>query len=757
MPLVATHIRPSHRQGQHRLLETGTKHEVCLHTTLNHPEQLSLNRLFHWSYRYKSAPHVVVVSGVPGIGKTTMFQKLICDWANGKFYQRFAFIFYFHFEDLNSLDNSSLQSMILHQYPYLESQLEEILKDPNKLLFIFDGFDEYAEKVNFKSRRLCGNIEQAEDVGTLVVSLVRQSLLKGCSIILASRPDKLAEADMSVFRRVVEITGFLFKERKLYFESFFMNKELSDRAFDFVKQNGVLETFCYLPSFCQIICTVMSTFFDGQEATKDQPLPKTLTQLFVAFVANILSKQSSGNARDLLTSIGSMAEHGIMNHITRFEKQTLLRFNVDTTSEILPSFMKESKKAPNLFSFPYPMIQDFLGALTHYICYSPEKLQNSLEKVDSYNDKRGQIFVCFLCGLSDVTTRAILKPLLGDLSSNAAQDVLTWHQRSIPRALDTNSTSQEEKMKLLNTCFRLFETQNRKFILECLGQCKKFYFFDVHLTPLDCTVLTFILESCGENEELCLNDSALTRRNIAILAPSLHTVHSLSFSNSRMMSNDAVQSLASALSHPESKIHGMWLSMDGLTDRSCSYLGPAIRKNQSLRKLSLAYNELEGPHFCDLMEALSDPACKIEELYLNNAHLTDSSCPALLSGIRGNRSLKILNLSFNPLAGPHIDDLMSALSSPTCNIEQLWLEGISLTNEHLPSLVALSNNTHLTQLELSHNDDITDAGVDDLKELLLKSPSLRFLCIFLFHALSDETRKVFSELKAQKPGLDVWC
>ncbi|PIO30456.1 hypothetical protein AB205_0221030 [Aquarana catesbeiana] len=67
------------------------------------------------------------------------------------------------------------------------------------------------------------------------------------------------------------------------------------------------------------------------------------------------------------------------------------------------------------------------------------------------------------------------------------------------------------------------------------------------------------------------------------------------------------------------------------------------------------------------MEALS--TSQIEELQLGNNHLTDSSCPHLASGIRNNQTLRILNLSGNNLEGPYFRDLMEALT--TSQIEEL--------------------------------------------------------------------------------------
>ncbi|CAI9609733.1 unnamed protein product, partial [Staurois parvus] len=98
-----------------------------------------------------------------------------------------------------------------------------------------------------------------------------------------------------------------------------------------------------------------------------------------------------------------------------------------------------------------------------------------------------------------------------------------------------------------------------------------------------------------------------------------------------------------------------------LTDSSCPHLASGIRNNPTLRTLGLSWNNLEGPHFRDLMAALT--TSRIEELQLSYNHLTDSSCPHLASGIRNNPTLRTLNLSGNNLGGPHFRDLMAALTT----------------------------------------------------------------------------------------------
>ncbi|XP_075699610.1 NACHT, LRR and PYD domains-containing protein 12-like [Rhinoderma darwinii] len=676
-------------RSENELIRTGVKHEEYLMKKQNELQRIYPNKMFRWCHRSRLVPHMVMVSGVPGVGKTTLMQKFVCDWVKGDLYQRFSFVFFFKFRELNRLDKVSLETMILHQYSHLQEQLGIILQDPEKLLFIFDGLDETIHKVDFSSRPLCFNPKQPEHCGQIVVSLVRKSLLNGCSVLMTSRPTKLASINCEVFQQIVEITGFFPEERRMYFEIFFPNQELSEKAFNYVKQHDTLYTFCYLPSYCWIICTVLSKSF--QLTSSDQQvslLPKTVTQLFAIFVANILSNHSlhKSDAQKLLQSIGWMAEHGVMNHMIIFDERDLDSFDVDNKSKLLSSFLMESG-GPVTYSFLHLTVQEFFSALVHYTDYSPEKLQKSLKEAKSYSDGRGEIFLRFLCGLSDGSTRSILAGYLEKQAAQASRDVITWLKNFI---LEEQSLveSEDKKRRLLRTFFYLYETRNKALVQESLKSHTSLDLSGVHMSALDCAVLAFILETCTNIEELNLHGCSLQTEGLGRLAPVLHNLQNLRLGNNH------------------------------LPDTSCIQLASVIRNNRSLKKLFLPGNSLSGPHLRDLMEDLSSPDCGIEELHLGANELLDTSCIQLASVIRNNRSLKILDLSRNSLSGPHLRDLMEALSSPDCGIEELHLGGNDLPDTSCIQLAyGIRNNLSLKKLVLSGNR-LSGPNLSDLMEAL---------------------------------------
>ncbi|XP_071971168.1 NACHT, LRR and PYD domains-containing protein 3-like [Engystomops pustulosus] len=712
---------------ENELIKTGLKHDECLKKNKNEFQHISPDKIFRWCHESRLVPHMVMVSGVPGIGKTTLMQKFVYDWVKGDLYQRFSFVFFFKFRELNRLDKASLETMILGQYPYLWKELGNILQDPEKLLFIFDGLDESNHTMDFTSHHLCSDPKEPKNCGQIVVSLVRKSLLNGCSVLMTSRPTRLASIDCKVFHRIVEIIGFFPKQRQTYFENFFPNLELAEKAFTYVKQNDTLYTFCYLPSYCWIICTVLSKSF--QPTSNDQQvslLPKTVTQLFAIFVANILSNHSleKSGAQKLLQSIGWLAEHGVMNHRVIFDHRDLNTFFLDNKSKLLSSFLIESAE-PVTFSFLHLTVQEFFSAFVYYAEYSPEKLQKSLTRAMSYPDGRCEIFLRFLCGLSDASTRSILTEYLDKQADQASREVITWLKNLILEEQGPKK-GKDKKQHLLRIFFYLFETRNKVLVQESLQSYVRIDLSGVHMSAVDCTVLAFIMETCTYIEDLDLTGCSSGLEGLERLAPALHNLNYLSFS-----AND-------------------------LQETSCIHLASVLRNNPSLKILDLSDNRLSGPHFRDLMEALSSPACRIEALFLSSCYLQDVSCTHLASGIRNTPSLKILELSNNRLAGPYLSDLMDALSSPVSRIETLYLDGNDLPNASCTQLASVvKTNLSLKTLYL-YNNRLSGPRLSDLVEAL-SDPACRIQEIRMGdNGFTEEEEEELQKLETRKPKMKLY-
>ncbi|KAM4662857.1 NACHT, LRR and PYD domains-containing protein 12-like [Discoglossus pictus] len=702
LDLIVVSSHKFRKRNQHEVIETGGIHEHYLQKAESRLERITPDRLFRWCHRAGGVPHSVIVSGVPGVGKSTLLQKFVYDWVNGKLYQRFAFIFFFKFRKLNKFSELkvSLESMILEEYPHLESKLGDILEEPDKLLFIFDGLDESSHQIDCKSSRLCTDPKHQENLSVIVISLVKQSLLKGCTVLMTSRPTRMASVETGVFQRISEIMGFFPKQREMYFNNFFGNTELAQKAFSYVRENGTLYTFCYIPSYCWIICTVLSMCFKSTAAKQEQLielLPKTVTQLFVTFITNMFSNHSQKiqNARKLLTSIGWMAEHGVMKHVLVFDDKDLSSFNVNKSSPLLSNFMIESIEHPSVtHTFFHLTIQEFFAALVHYLDYHPEKLQKALDEAKYFEDGRCEIFLRFICGLSDSSTRSPLRTFLGELSTKASKQVIDWLKESMKQDVKPE-WDDGVKRKTLNMFAYLFESRNKALVSDIIGPNSNFDFSEFHLAPLDCTVLGFILEACGEVEVVDLDSCFIQTEGLERLRSKLHRV----------------------------------------------------------KELSLCNNDLKDADVSLLSSIINHPKCSIQRLSLRNNSLTETSCSPLASAISENTSLRELDLSKNRLAGPDFPDLMKALSRPECRIENLSLQENKLTHEHTEFLLALSKNNHLTHLNLSYNF-FSDIAFGNIKDLILRSTTLKEIRLGV-NDFSDQVEADLMQLQHHRAGLNI--
>ncbi|KAE8588622.1 hypothetical protein XENTR_v10022642 [Xenopus tropicalis] len=697
LDLIVVSSQHFRSRPQHELIVTGGIHEHYLQRAQSNLERISPNRLFRWCHRKRCVPQAVLVSGVPGVGKTTLMQKFVYDWANGNLYQRFAFVFSFKFRDLSNKEELSLAQMIVDEYPYLHSQLERILQNPKHLLFIFDGLDESKDQIDLKQNQLCTNPRSMQTVSAIVSSLVRQSLLPGCSVLITSRPTRLATVETSVFNRISEIMGFFPKEREKYFLHFFRDYTMGEKAFHYVRENGMLYTFCYIPSYCWIICTVLSMCFRAQRANSAQTvefLPKTVTQLYASFISNILANHCQAGTIDknFLISIGRMAEYGVNSRILSFTKEDLDGFSVDASSHLATSFVMESGQPPHVsYSFLHLTIQEFMAALGYYLDYSPEGLQKALEEAKSTEDGRGEIFLRFISGLSDSSTRSLLKPYVGDLSAPAAKHVISFLQKSIP---NLNSQNPDNR-KVLNVFACLTESRNKVLVSSSIGLNRQLDFRDFYLAPLDCTVLAFILESCRETELLDLGACFIQTEGLERISAALHTVTDVRLANNNLRDED-VQCIYSILTHPQCRIQRLSLRNNGLTELSCLPLALAVSENTSLRDLDLSKNKLAGEDFYKLLEVLSAPMCRIERLALQEAKLTP---------------------------------------------------------QYAASLLCLTNNPNLTHLNISSNF-FGDAGYPHIKEFILIHPSLKEIRVGL-NDFSEATEGNLQQLQTRRPDVAI--
>nr|XP_028566458.1 NACHT, LRR and PYD domains-containing protein 12-like [Podarcis muralis] len=652
-------------------------------------ERITPDRLFRWCYRSGRAPHFVMVSGVAGVGKSTLAQKFVFDWATGKHYQKFTFVFFFKFRDLNAVgEKTSLESLIQREYPYLHSKLDTILQEPQKLLFIFDGLDESNSNLDLgRKAEFCAQPGDVKPVGVIVASLLKEKLLKGCSALLTSRPSNLARLERGVLHRVASIVGFLSQEREKYFHNFFGEAAVAKEALAHVRESQVLYTLCYNPSYCWITCTALQPCFTS-EAGQTHPLPKTVTQLFVSYIRHVMVNHTKElpereRAWKMMIQLGWLAEYGLQHRTLLFDQAQLEAFNVDS-SPLVKTFLVENIQSATstpvvTYSFVHLTVQEFFAALVHYLDFKEGNFGYIMAAVQEAQGGEYEIFLRFLSGLSQFATRAPLEALLGKFSAETARQVIDWILKTDCSDFLQMERPLDGKKRTLNFLNLLFEAHNKLLVCEALGGDgdASMDFSELYLMPVDCVILAYVLSCCGKIDLLNLDTCFIQNEGLQRLSLELHRIRELRLCNNDL-SNPSTKELVSILKHKECRLEILSLAKNALTGQCCKDLSLALLENWTLLNLDLSKNKLQDQGLSDLLKVFRSPESRIQKLVIQENALSDGSFEALCSALADNTSLRYLDVSGNPFTDMCAEDVHTLiLTCPALTEIRLNLSDIS--------------------------------------------------------------------------------
>ncbi|XP_038657025.1 NACHT, LRR and PYD domains-containing protein 3-like [Scyliorhinus canicula] len=592
------------RLVEHELLSRGKDHEEWQQKYIaSDLEKIRIEQLFRSSFGHNSLCGTSVVSGVAGIGKTTMVQRIVHEWAAGKIYPQFHFVFHFTFRNLNAIKGRrSLDELVLDIYPYLENTITDIWMRPEHLLLVFDGLDEFQHTIDFTGRAASGNICSRPDcrceVSEIVRCLVQQQLLKGCSVLVTSRPTALGSLEKANINLWAEILGFLADERKNYFRVFFGNEELANKVFKYVEENEILYTMCYNPAYCWIMCSTLGPLFT-QPGGK-QSLPKTVTQLFSNYVYNLLKnhRRDVADQRMVLLRLGELAYQGVSKRVIVFNEDHFGQHQLEPsrfTSGFMMEILEKDDAAKNVvYTFLHLTIQEFLAALAHYLSPKHKNMFELLPCAFKKDDGRFEIFIRFVVGLSASTSSRQLEEILGPLSHHTTCQVIDWLQLNVQAEIK-NMDRNAGKRQLLNIFHYLAESQNRALVRKTVGSVERLTFGDsnpqnaLRLNPLDCAVLSHVLQLCETMEELNLEKCYIQTEGVKRLAPAVHKCKVLRL-NHNHIGDTGVKLLSVSLLREDCKTQKLDLQDNNLTAACIEDLRSAFSVNQSLTMLYLDGN-----------------------------------------------------------------------------------------------------------------------------------------------------------------------
>ena len=346
----------------------------------------------------------ILVVGQPGIGKTTLLQRITRSWAHDKALSSCWILLHIVLRDLVLLQHAPNLTTFLSFMgritlpPDIETFVLE--SDGKGLCFTADGLDEYPagyeDKTNFIFSELIGP-EQKYNIK-----------LPQSTVVISSRPE-VASRVWDMFDEHVEVLGFGDDQINEYIQA----KYGEDKSFlKYLDDHPHIKHTCYIPLHLAMLVYLKDSLPDRTD------LPETETEVYEQFIIHTLiwdfcskDRTSSCSQKNTLptslSNIDESSEFGILLfHIANLscigiQKRQSIFTEVEPvlqhTNSSLLVVDKMGVLQPTTYSFPHLTIQEFLAAF-YFNTYMNQQEQKRV-LVEYSKQPRRYVFWKFCCGL----------------------------------------------------------------------------------------------------------------------------------------------------------------------------------------------------------------------------------------------------------------------------------------------------------------------------------------------------------------------
>ena len=735
-------------RAQHKFSKNMDRHEIYDVYMKIPPTSLRLEDIKDIFYPNKDTkgviPRRILVIGRPGIGKTVLTEKIICDWANGidEYYSgKIALFFKFRWFNLDELANLSLKEF-LHiaitsvSGEMFESIYEEITKQPQKVILIFDGLDEF-------NGNLFGYLDQSQvipnDPNTrmyavnLFIKIFSGSFLKGATVLVTSRPTTTDFCFKLNFNRNVEIIGFTKNKIEEYVNRFCDNINRSDlkpKIWNHINSSSELLNLCYIPGNCFVLCVTLSGYLSGQESDA-VALPTTLTELYQAAIAHFEKhhrRNVEGNSdaaetlkKLQLISFRGMEEGQLIFNQDDFDEHMRMSGLVNSLSN--PIFPIETQ-----FCFIHLTIQEFLAAKHVTETFAPADIKEFISS--HFGEPRWHLVLQFIAGLLGK------KMTMFDCKYEDCVMVYAEGFKQIDKTIEL-SDDQVFVMKCLK------ELDNERIAKDICGrtplkdaECLKSS-FAVHPSPSDWAAVNFVSKHINNLSRFVLDDvgSDCLQEILKLLQNRCIVKLILTFYGT---GDVEVERLFNTLKDMQCTRNHTHTNLSLLTVERC------IVNDRVMEKVSHFFKTRQASH--------------LQQLTLCWNRISPSAISKFCEVLDSEHFVELTRLDFsnNPICDEGASVLFNALIKGPRKLTELSVQGCSLTNQCVPALVKMLQGEHCKILKLWIGlNDIGDEGVRllcenalteehcELTDLFLEYCWLTERCIsYLCKALQDERCKL---------------
>ncbi|XP_037862306.2 NACHT, LRR and PYD domains-containing protein 13 [Chlorocebus sabaeus] len=746
----ADHRRKYREKMKAKVLETWDnidwpKDHVYVRNT-SEGEHEELQRLLD-PKRTRTQAQTIVLVGRAGVGKTTLAMQAMLHWANGVlFQQRFSYVFFLSCHKIRYMKETSFAELISLDWPDSDAPIEEFMSQPEKLLFIIDGFEEIiisepsSESLNDGSP--CIDWYQELPVTKILLSLVKKELVPLATLLITIKTCFVIDLKPSLVNPCfVQITGFTGEDLWVYFMRHFEDSREVEKILQQIRKNENLFHSCSVPMVCWTVCSCLKQskvrYYDLQSITQ------TTTSLYAHFFSNLFSTAEVDLADESWPgqwrALCNLAMEGLWSVNLTFDREDteleglevpfidcLYKFNI----------IQKGNDCRGCITFTHLSFQEFFAAMSFVLEEPRELLPHSTKPQEMKILLRDVLFN------KEAYWTPVVLFFFGLLKKNLARELEdTLHCKMSPRVMEEllkwgeelgKAESASLQFHVLQLFHCLHESQEEDLAKKMLG-----HIFEVDLNILgneELQASSFCLKHCKRLDKLRLSVSShILERDLEILETSevdsrMHAwnsicstlvtnenLHELDLSNSKLHAS-SVKGLCLALKNPRCKVQKL----------TCKSVTPecvlqdlilVLQGNSKLTHLNFSSNKL-GATVPLILKALKHSACNLKYLCLEKCNLSAASCQDLALFLTSIQHVTRLCLGFNQLQDDGIKLLCVALTHPKCALErlELWFCQLGAPSCRYMS-DALLQNRSLAHLNLSKNH-LGDEGVKFLCEAL---------------------------------------
>ncbi|XP_018547591.1 NLR family CARD domain-containing protein 3 isoform X1 [Lates calcarifer] len=405
---------------------------------------LSAERLEHSNIK------LILITGVAGSGKSMAVRRLILDWIEERSHRHVAFLFPLPFRELKQFEGSkvSLLEVIHKLYPETKKLREEDYRcEDCKMMFVFDGLDEYNGKLDFENTELLGDHTDPTTLNVIVVNLLRGRLLYRGLFLVFSRPQVKRCIPWDTHYDEIEVRGFCDPEKDEYFKRRFKDPDQAAQVIAYINSFKTLRIMCHLPLFCSVVADECHRIFREQGTQTE--LPRSITYMYTKLLLVLTGQlrtfrapdHSPEKERDFLMKLGKLAFTMLEKGQFKMTKSDWKETGISDEEAVINSGLctQYVTKPYVLFhekvlSFIHPTMQEYLAALYAFLSFrnqgknifeqqlkdkvrgmfkghkAMELYKSAVDRSLLYEDGKLDLFLRFLFGMTLKSNLELLQP-----------------------------------------------------------------------------------------------------------------------------------------------------------------------------------------------------------------------------------------------------------------------------------------------------------------------------------------------------------